>query len=123
MLRGGLSCASSVTRGCSHSILRSMNERELGVSFQLDELEALKTPQTTLTTQPPSPLHPVTSTADLLVGYGAERSSHPYLTRHRRWRRQPGIRARLRLVAAEPRVDQQSQLVEAGRVQPALGGT
>jgi len=65
MLRGGLSCASSVTRGCSHSILRSMNERELGVSFQLDELEALKTPQTTLTTQPPSPLQPVTSTADL----------------------------------------------------------
>ena len=37
MLRGGLSCASSVTRGCSHSILRSMNERELGVSFQLDD--------------------------------------------------------------------------------------
>ena len=30
------------------------------------------------------------------------------LTHHCRWRRQPGIRARLWLVAAEPRVDEQS---------------
>ena len=43
MRRGGLSSASSVTKGCSPSILRSMSEPELAVSFQLDELEALKT--------------------------------------------------------------------------------
>src|SRR5215467_11918578 len=44
------------------------------------------------------------------------------LTSSRRWRRQPGIRARLRLVAAEPRVDEQSELVKTGRVQSARRG-
>lgn len=37
-------------------------------------------------------------------------------------RRQPGIRARLGLVTAKPSIDKQAQLIESGRVQPAIGG-